>query len=151
MPVRRWIAVRRPVEGGAAVRKGAGCMIRRAGCESCCWWWLSLLHCACHCWAWSTVSTCRELPSAQAALPPPVATWSPNAARRHGRGKFSAGSYKYEGEWREDRQHGSGVCQTDAGDKYVGAFQLERGRRGCAGGDQASQGEVRHLFGWLCC
>ena len=51
-----------------------------------------------------------------------------HAARRHGRGKYSAGAYKYEGEWHDDRQHGSGVCQTDAGDKYVGEFRKRRSR-----------------------
>lgn len=64
---------------------------------------------------------------------------------RHGRGKFSAGAYKYEGEWRNDKQHGSGACQTDAGDKYVGGcccggmvylvgtLQLEACCRSCMG------------------
>jgi hypothetical protein len=43
-------------------------------------------------------------------------------ARRHGRGKFAFNRYRYEGGWQEDRQHGAGACQTEAGDKYVGEW-----------------------------
>lgn len=44
----------------------------------------------------------------------------PSRACRHGRGKLKVGNYQYEGEWRQDRQHGAGSCQTESGDRYTG-------------------------------
>jgi hypothetical protein len=45
---------------------------------------------------------------------------------RNGRGKFAFNRYRYDGTWLEDRQHGAGACQTEAGDKYVGEWMGSR-------------------------
>ena len=45
----------------------------------------------------------------------------PAHPRRQGTGKLAGpGQYRYEGQWRADRQHGPGACYSEAGDKYVG-------------------------------
>lgn len=41
---------------------------------------------------------------------------------RDGRGKFASNRYRYDGTWLDNRQHGAGACQTEAGDKYVGEW-----------------------------
>lgn len=84
--------------------------------------------------------TCSYLPSHSPAPRPPNAHASLPVcpARRHGRGKFAAAAYRYDGEWRDDKQHGAGACQTEAGDKYVGKIdKIRQGRKSTAPGSSA--------------
>ena len=129
MHLGRWLAVRRAVGGRAEVGG---------------WWWsgaevgrvgllqgqlaLSAAGCAVVRRAALPVGgltyICAACPHICAACP-----------HRHGRGKYSFNAYRYEGEWRQDRQHGAGACVTEAGDRYVGECRMCH--RWLAGGERA--------------